>query len=173
MDIGTPGKPIYAYSGLLDRDSIELKDIVDSSLLTNGKLIATEGTPIPATIYWIWPNTFGQMVFAGNENSNRTPVGANSTDRAEIQNYILNNLLTVFDESAFNFESGTTDAQKIAAIRDKMTYSSGSGDDITYTFNGDTVNSGSNLSELTLGYNSADQKIGTNVNYVLLVLSLK
>lgn len=172
-NIGTEQNPVYAYSGLLDKDAIELKDIVAPSLLTGGKLIATENTPIPATIYWIWPNTFGQMVFAGNENSNRTPVGANSTDRAEIQNYILNNLLTVFDESAFNFESGTTDAQKIAAIRDKMTYSSGSGDDITYTFNGDTVNSGSNLSELTLGYNSADQKIGTNVNYVLLVLSLK
>lgn len=172
-NIGTEQKPVYTYSGLIDKDSIELKDIVNPSLLTNGNLIATEGTPIPATIYWIWPNTFGQMVFSGSENSNRTPVGYDDADRTELRNYVLNNLLTVFDESVFNFESGTTNAQKISAIREKMASSSGSGDDITYSFNQNTVNSGSNFSDLTLGYNSADQIIGTHVNYVLLVLALK
>ena len=165
---GTSASP-YMYSGLLDKDSIELMDIVDPSLLTNGTLNATVDTPIDATIYWIWPNTFGQMVFDSTENSGRNPVGGTSEARTEIQNYILDNPLAVFEESVFGFDDGTTDAAKKTAIRNMLATSSGG----TYAFSASTVNSGTNLATLTLGYNSADQKIGTNVNYVLLVLSLK
>jgi hypothetical protein len=39
-----------------------------------------------------------------------------------------------------------------------------------YTFDSDTVDSGTNFADLTLGYNKADQKIGTNVRYMLLIL---
>lgn len=172
-NIGTEQNPIYAYSGLLDKDSIELKDIVDPALLTNGMLSVTANSPITATIYWIWPNTFGQMVFAANENGQRTPVGATDAARTEIQNYILANPLDVFEESVFGFAAGTSDAAKEAAIRNMMATSSGTGDEITYTFSTAAVSTGSNLDTLTLGYNSADQKIGTKVNYVLLALSLK
>ena len=39
-----------------------------------------------------------------------------------------------------------------------------------YTFDEDRVRAGTNFADLTLGYNKADQKIGTHVRYLLLIL---
>lgn len=171
-NVGTNAEPVYEYTGLLDENDIKLSDIVDSSLVTNGTVNVTRNTAITATIYWIWPNTFGQMVFAANENNSKTPVGYNSETRSDIQNYILDNTLSIFDETSFDFEPGTSDADKIASIKNMMAVSSGSGDEITYSFNANKVNTGTNLDTLTLAYNSADQKIGTHIDYVLLALSI-
>ena len=171
-NVGTNAEPVYEYSGLLDENDIKLSDIVDSSIVTNGKVYATQNTAITATIYWIWSNTFGQMVFSANENNSKTPVGHNSETRSDIQNYILENTLSVFDETSFEFESGTSEADKITAIKNMMAVSSGTGDEITYSFSATKVNTGTNLDVLTLAYNSADQKIGTHIDYVLLALSI-
>ena len=94
---------------MLDKEQISLADIVDPTVLINNRLIATANTPIDAMIYWIWPNTFGQMVF---DRNSQTPVGADNATRTDIQNYILDNVLSVFDESAFEFEEGITESQK-------------------------------------------------------------
>ena len=108
-NVRTQQNPKYEYSGLLDKEQISLADIVDPTVLINNRLIATANTPIDAMIYWIWPNTFGQMVF---DRNSQTPVGADNATRTDIQNYILDNVLSVFDESAFEFEEGITESQK-------------------------------------------------------------
>lgn len=150
-NVGTEANPVYEYTGFLDPNEFTLSEIKGTTVS------ATEGTAIPVTIYWVWANTFGQMVFSAADNGGKTPVAFDTTTRADIREYIVGNPTKIFDDMTE------------ASILSKLA----TGTNNEYTFDAETVGSGSNFADLTLGYNKADQKIGTNVRYMLLVLDAK
>lgn len=145
---GTDESPIYEYTGFLDPSEFTLSEIKGTTVN------ATEGTAIPVTIYWVWANTFGQMVFSAADNGNKTPVAFDTTTRADIREYIVGNPTKIFDDM--------TEANILSKLATETNNE--------YTFDAETVGSGTNFADLTLGYNKADQKIGTNVRYLLLIL---
>jgi len=176
---GTSASP-YTYTGLLDKESFTLSDVKGSVQTTH------VGDTIRVDLYWVWPNTFGQMVLPKSENSNRTPIFTETDDenaenpenavrlkaKADVQDYVLDHISTIFDLSKMSFAEGVaTDAAKIAAVKELMATSDTVDDETVYTFDGEAVNS--HLSELSSGYNNADQKIGTNVNYALIALRVQ
>ncbi|MBR5166410.1 MAG: hypothetical protein IKW87_12780 [Ruminococcus sp.] len=163
---GTTSNP-YTYTGLLNKNDFSLSDVLGS--VQNG----TPGTPIEVNIYWVWPNTFGQMVLTSNENNGRksiiTETNAGIATLNAVQSYVLDNVPNLLDLSVFNYPEGvTTNAEKTNSIKLKMATSTGAEDNITYSFASQKAIS--NLNDLSSGYNNADQKIGTNINYVLISL---
>ena len=147
-DVGTPGNPVYEYTGLLDPNEFTLSEVKGQTVT------ASAGTAIPVTIYWIWSNTFGQMVFSAEDNGGRIPVGYNSTTRDAIREYVVDHPTRIFD-----------DLTELAVLNKLAEEENGE-----YTFDEDRVRAGTNFADLTLGYNKADQKIGTHVRYLLLIL---
>ena len=147
-NVGTEAAPVYEYTGFLDPNEFTLSEIKGTTVN------ATEGTAIPVTIYWVWANTFGQMVFSADDNGGKTPVAYNDTTRDDIREYVVGNPTKIFDDM--------TEASILSKIATE--------ENDEYTFDSDTVDSGTNFADLTLGYNKADQKIGTNVRYMLLIL---
>ena len=150
-NVGTEANPVYEYTGFLDPNEFTLSEIKGTTVS------ATEGTAIPVTIYWVWANTFGQMVFSAADNGNKTPVAFDTTTRADIREYIVGNPTKIFDDM--------TEASILSKLATETNNE--------YTFDAETVGSGANFADLTLGYNKADQKIGTNVRYMLLILDAK
>ena len=145
---GTEEKPVYEYTGFLDVNDFSLSEV------NGGAVSATADTPIPVTIYWVWANTFGQMVFSAEDNGNKVPVGYDSGTRANIREFIVDNPTWIFDDM--------TEASVLSKLAVR--------NDDVYTFDETTVGSGTNYADLTLGYNKADQKIGTSIRYMLLIL---
>jgi len=107
-------------------------------------------TPIPVTIYWIWPNTFGQILLDEGDvklhdnamfDSTQTAIEG-VTPRNELIAYICSN-------SGYFFESSNTSI---------------TGDGLSAYINGVVNNtSPDNLIALSNGYNNADQIIGENI----------
>ena len=177
---GTDESP-YTYTGLLDENDFSLSDIKGT------EQSATIGTPIEVTIYWVWPNTFGQMVLSKSENNNKTPIvtdidtensenpenAARIQTKRDVQNYVLDNITAIFDLSKMTFAQGIeSEEQKINAVKLMMATSSGEGEEVVYAFNSSRVTLAGNASNFSRGYNNADQSIGTNVNYVLIALEV-
>ena len=150
-NVGTDKSPIYEYTGFLDPSEFTLSEIKGTTVN------ATEGTAIPVTIYWVWANTFGQMVFSADDNGGKTPVAFDDATRTVIREYVVGNPTKIFDDM--------TEANILSKLATKTNNE--------YAFDKDTVEDGTNFADLTLGYNKADQKIGTNVRYMLLVLDAK
>ena len=65
----------------------------------------------------------------------------------------------------------STDAAKIVAVKDMLATSTTVEGETVYSFDAETASS--NLTDLSSGYNNADQKIGTNVNHVLIALQVE
>lgn len=141
-NIGTPQKPVYTYSNLIENGEFE-------RTFTN----CVEDQLIPITIYWIWPNTIAQMSCVASSGNVATASGTVS----DLQQYVVDN--------AGDLLKGITQAEAMTYMADETT----EGGETTYTFNRDKANA--NLLVLSNGYNKADSSIGTNVNYFLLVLS--
>lgn len=150
-NVGTDESPIYEYTGFLDPSEFTLSEIKGTTVN------ATEGTAIPVTIYWVWANTFGQMVFSADDNGGKTPVAFDDATRTDIREYVVGNPTKIFDDM--------TEANILSKLATETNNE--------YAFDKDTVEDGTNFADLTLGYNKADQKIGTNVRYMLLVLDAK
>lgn len=176
---GTTASP-YTYTGLLDKDGFSLSDVKGSAQTVH------VGDTIQVDLYWVWPNTLGQMVLTKTENSNRTPIftevdvedsenpdnPARLQAKADIQDYVLQNITSIFDISKMKFEPDvSTDAAKIVAVKDMLATSTTVEGETVYSFDAETASS--NLTDLSSGYNNADQKIGTNVNYVLIALQVE
>lgn len=111
-------------------------------------------TPIPVTIYWIWPNTFGQFLLDdGNSRLHDDAMFDSSQDaingvtpRQELINYIC-------AHPGYYFESNN------ASI-----INSGS---LPTFIQGARSSSPDNLIALSNGYNNADQIIGENIQILL------
>lgn len=112
------------------------------------------GTPIPVTIYWVWPNTLGQILLKSTDEylSSESSVlfADESEERESFADYI-----TKHTDSYFKTENGVSEADK-EAIRKMLT--------------GQTYDP-SQLASLSSMYNNADETIGTNVSELLVELT--
>ena len=116
---------------------------------------AVKDEPIEVRFRWDWTNTFKQMVLPSSGNAPEA-VTSDETVRGEIQQYAYNQYADVF--------KGIT----LADVQSKMMKLSTSTNE--YEFDADTLNTGTNLDDLSRGYNRADSEIGKNIDYILLVL---
>ena len=129
----------YVYSGFI-------KDKSDFSLaLNNGA----------GTIYWIWPNTFGQIALESGDTDYITgmPVLDTSatsyeTDRQNLKSYLKDENNKVFAGS-----------ESYSALIDLLYNKRASATDYRNEFD-----------LLSEGYNAGDQAIGSNIDYVLVHL---
>lgn len=105
------------------------------------------------TIYWIWPNTFGQIALESSDTDyiSGTPVlysGASSyqDDRDKLTDYLTTNASDIFSGNESSYSS------LITAL---------------YTARENSQDYRTEFNKLSEGYNTADQTIGKNVDYVL------
>jgi len=107
-------------------------------------------------IFWIWPNTFGQIVLDSNDDNLYGDAMFSSnqsgtiTPRNDLINYIANN-------PGYFFSTSDLIEQDATSLTEKMSKESLS-----------TTNS---LIALSNGYNDADQVIGENVQFILVELT--
>ncbi|MBR1929857.1 MAG: hypothetical protein IJ833_00025 [Lachnospiraceae bacterium] len=142
-------EPPYAYSKLCDKSGFQ-------RTFEN----VQKDVPIPVTLYWIWPNTLGQMVFAASENGGRIAVAAdageeNGTTKVQLQQYLLDEATVLF-KGVSNPKSLMSDMETV-------------NEENIYTFNRNKLRT--NYSILSMGYNEADQAVGTRIQYMLLILT--
>ncbi|MBR7084760.1 MAG: hypothetical protein IKI37_06260 [Oscillospiraceae bacterium] len=134
-------------------------DFMNDDLIRNGyypmTFNAVKDEPIEVRFRWDWTNTFKQMVLPSSGNAPEA-VTSDETVRGEIQQYAYNQYADVF--------KGIT----LADVQSKMMKLSTSTNE--YEFDADTLNTGTNLDDLSRGYNRADSEIGKNIDYILLVL---
>ena len=127
------------YSGrIADAFTYNTADHQAEKTTWNGKLA------YEVNIFWIWPNTFGQIVLDSNDESGTI------TPRNDLINYIANN-------PGYFFSTSDLIEQDATSLTEKMSKESLS-----------TTNS---LIALSNGYNEADQVIGENVQFILVELS--
>jgi len=114
-----------------------------------------EGEPIEVRIRWVWTNTFKQMVLPSND-ANAPSVTDDSSVLSDVQKY-------AYDHSADIFKDVSTED-----VQSKMMkYNS---ETQQYEFDSDTLNTGTNLDDLSRGYNRADSEIGNRVRYMMVLL---
>lgn len=115
-------------------------------------------TAYEVTIYWIWPNTFGQILL-DNENENlygeamfSSKQSGQTSPRADLIDYISNNP---------NYYFSTADLI------------SKSSSELTAMMGAASLSTTNALLTLSNGYNGADQVIGENVQFILVELSVE
>lgn len=113
---------------------------------------------IPVTVYWIWPNTFAEMTCIAAKGNIANPSGNTEAVNTvnEVRQFVVDRreqLLRVNAATALSYMADTVvvDGENVS------------------TFN--TTKATSRLSELSIAYNSADQYIGTSIQYFLLSLT--
>ena len=115
------------------------------------------------TIYWIWPNTLGQIAFSTGESTyyTGTPVlyktaTSYNADRAAMTDYMTEN------RAAFFSGNGAEDYESlITSMYTKWA-----------TTTPEPVSYMAEYEKLSEGYNAADQAIGNNIDYVLLHMTV-
>lgn len=137
-----------------------------SGHITNGNFNykiqdAEKGKEYPVTIYWIWPNTLGQLLLTKNDKNinGADPVfQGGSNDRSNFGKYLYENFNQYLDtdKNTNLVENGKLKSDYMNAINSMVSNS-------TYNVK--------HLTELSSAYNDADEKIGTTVEYVLLELN--
>ena len=112
------------------------------------------GTPVPVTIYWVWPNTLGQILLTSTDEYLSSESGVLFADKSEERTSFAD-YITEHTDSYFKTENGVSDADK-AAIRKMLA--------------GQTYDP-SQLASLSSMYNNADETIGTSVSDLLVELT--
>ena len=108
----------------------------------------------PVTVYWIWPNTFGQIILdEGNVNLHNEAMFSSSQElvdgvlpRNELISYIC-------EHTGYVFETANSNITNSGSVRGFIEGAMGSNPD--------------NLIALSNGYNNADQIIGENTQIIL------
>lgn len=129
-------KDNYKYYGFInDKEDFRLT-------LNNGE----------GTIYWIWPNTLGQITLDSTDTGyiSGTPVldsaaDSYTTDRANLTAYLKSNASSIFSGS-----------ESYSSLIDTM-----------YTNKDGALSYKTEFDKLSEGYNAADQTIGNYVDYIL------
>ena len=101
---------------------------------------ASKNTPIPVTIYWIWVNTIDQVILKSTDGGNTPIIGDDSSDRTTVLDFIRANRNNIF----YNLSEDITNLD-YSAFKNNTTL----------------------RTNMENTYNSADQIIGTNLEYVL------
>lgn len=112
------------------------------------------GVPVPVTIYWVWPNTLGQILLTSTDEYLSSESGVLFADESEERTSFAD-YITEHTDSYFKTENGVSDADK-AAIRKMLA--------------GQTYDP-SQLASLSSMYNNADETIGTSVSDLLVELT--
>ena len=130
--------------------------VYDTSEHQSDKTTLNGQVAYEVNIYWIWPNTFGQIVLDadddnlfGNAMFSSKQSGV-TTPRAELTNYITSNPSYFFS---------TSDLQSSGTVASLITPSS--------------LSSTNALITLSNGYNGADQIIGENAQFVLVEMTVE
>ncbi len=111
-----------------------------------------------ATIYWIWPKTFGQIALNSSNQSDAAHLGNNIS--------VLNSTGETNDRTAV-----TTYLKTKSIFRgNEISFFSGKIDDL-YAHRAVPSDYSSEYTSLSAGYNAADLIIGKNVDYVLVMLT--
>ena len=135
-------------------------DFINDDLIQNGyypmTFNAVESEPIEVRFRWDWTNTFKQMVLPSSGENAPPAVTNNETVRGKIQQYTYAQYTDVFKDIPL------TDIQSKMMKLNTTTNK--------YEFDAGTLNTGTNLDDLSRGYNRADSEIGKNVDYMLLIL---
>jgi hypothetical protein len=134
---GTAGN--YQYSGFIS-------DVSD--------FIMTPDNSGNVTIYWVWPNTFGQIALSGTSDDMNYMIGTP----------ILNTAGETNDRSAL-----TTYLTTATFFRGTASYGTVLSDLYTKRRNSESFRA--EFDTLSDGYNSADQTIGKNISYALVELN--
>lgn len=109
--------------------------------------------PIAVDIYWVWPNTLGQILLKSSDSNlseNNVLFGDNSDERTDFAKYIIDNASKFFKSDDHISEDNKN------AIINMLT--------------GKSYNA-SQLAALSSLYNNADEAIGTSVNDLLVELT--
>lgn len=109
--------------------------------------------PQEVNVYWVWPNTLGQILMKStDENLTEKNVlfDDDSKERSIFAEYIKGNISL--------FLSGDADKEQNKTVIEKI-------------LNGDKYST-AQLSSLSSMYNDADEKIGTKVQYILVELNV-
>lgn len=112
------------------------------------------GVPVPVTIYWVWPNTLGQILLTSTDEYLSSESGVLFADESE-ERELFANYITQHTDSYFKTENGVSEADK-TAIRKMLA--------------GQTYDP-SQLASLSSMYNNADETIGTSVSDLLVELT--
>ena len=142
----------YQYSGFISDPS---------SFTLAPTLITGKTNEYTAKIYWIWPNTVGQIMLDSSVVSDSNYLGSGAVsvlnsagetaDRSAVTTYLKTNSATVF-----NGTPSTTYSDQIDSLYTKRTNSQ--------SFS-------TEYDALSLGYNAADLLIGKNIDYVSVILT--
>ena len=144
----------------------------------DGTIDTARQEQLTVTLYWIWPNTFGQIVLDnGDRNlSERDPAMFSSaqtadpvsekTPRQELIEYIASHGSLFFDSTNAMF----TDTVATDPDTNESTLIETAADKIVASINGLSTNP-DNIYPLSNGYNNADQIIGENVQILFAEIS--
>lgn len=142
------------------RNEYQYYDLITS--VNNFTLTPDENGDV--TIYWIWPNTFGQIALDSDNNS-----GANND-----AGYLGAGVISVLDKT--NNEHYSSDRSAVTTYLKTKTIFKGSDSysdliDTLYTNRTAGTSYSTQYEKLSAGYNAADQTIGNNIDYVLVILN--
>jgi len=131
------------------------KKPIITKVLTKTFTNARAGVPQPVTIYWMWPNTLGQIALRNNDLGQRSAddypivqdradgVDITDTDKGKVIQYLIDNKSTVFA----NYSEITS-----AMIEDAKTTA--------------------NFRKLSEGYNDGDYAIGISISYFMVDITV-
>ncbi len=150
----------YQYDGFIDDLSNFSLDPVQDD---------TEDNVYHAKIYWVWPNTVGQILLDSSNNTDQRYLGngvvslLNSigeiNDREHIKSYLKNNFLFYNESTESSYE-------------EKLSYYAGLIESL-YTKRESSEIYQSEYDMLSAGYNTADLMIGMNVNFICAILNAR
>lgn len=140
---------VWQYNGFIE-------NINDFTLTPEATSTAGEYT---AKIYWIWPNTIGQIMLDSTNATDRTYLGSgvtsllNSTGETNDRSAITRYLTTTNTDDIFN------GSESYATLVNTL-----------YTNRTASTSFRTQYDSLSAGYNAADLTIGKNVNFIAVLL---
>ena len=136
-----------------DENNHRYSDFLSDETFTRTFKDCKVDVPQEVNVYWVWPNTLGQILMKStDENLTEKNVlfDDDSKERLTFAEYIKGNISL--------FLSGDADKEQNKTVIEKI-------------LNGDKYST-AQLSSLSSMYNDADEKIGTKVQYILVELNV-
>lgn len=137
----------------------------------------TANTPYYKPIYWMWPNTLGQIAVKDNsagrrvgtpvvEETNELGTASAPTDKALVLQYLKDNKADVFK----NLENvaDLTEQQTTGKTQEEISALINTAIDTRI----DSASDEDNFKKLSTGYNSADSDIGTMIDYFVIEITV-